>query len=798
MFSVIVPVYNHGPYLAEALLSAARSPLVTEVLVADDGSRDSSRLWLGMMRAALGPKFRDLTQDPVVNLGAHAQLNRLAAECRNPWVAVLNSDDRFIAGRFELIERQYKQEPFDLAFGDIQIFGEDGARLADKRGPFTPQYPFPRELDPARVDVLDLLSHQNFVATTSNIVFRKPLFEKIGGFADYRYVHDWDFVLRAALAGRVRYIPHFLTGYRIHSSNTIKEDSGRVDIEVKRLFARLTVDFPELALRPAFQAGMAANQYLRSRAHCPLAVVAPAENAWTGEVRARIAGVEVAASLDQVREGDYIYAPADPARVVPPEQLQNAVLGLAVQEADLLVISQSLAEAPNAGIGDLANHLVARHDVYRAVLAGQTGHKGRLVRLPHGKIEARPLPLATGQTLTVRNPPRVNFLLPAGRRTDKPLVFVFPALFAVGGAERQAIDMMRELRDRYDFVVISTERLAESQGSFRPAAGDAALAFFELAELAPFSLYMPMLERLKKTYGPSAVWILNGSTWLCDAAWEIRRLFADCGIADQRCYDDKVGWIERAGEPGVQACDRFIAVNQRIRKVFVERLGIPESKIDQIYSPVDPATLGPLELPAPEREAFARKYGLDEGYRWIAWVGRLTQQKRPLDFLELARRVRDSGDPTRFIMVGDGGMAAQCADFISKHKLGNVRRLDFCASLWELYSVVEGIIFTSEYEGLPIAMLQALAMGVPALATDVGDIELVLLQHRAGVVIPTINDMDTCFERYRVWAGGLDGWKRSARTAAPRVREQFASRTIADQYDRCFQAAMRAAGVNLG
>jgi glycosyltransferase involved in cell wall biosynthesis len=42
MFSVLIPVFNHERYVRQAVLSAARSPLVSEVLLLDDGSADGS------------------------------------------------------------------------------------------------------------------------------------------------------------------------------------------------------------------------------------------------------------------------------------------------------------------------------------------------------------------------------------------------------------------------------------------------------------------------------------------------------------------------------------------------------------------------------------------------------------------------------------------------------------------------------------------------------------------------------------------------------------------------------------
>ena len=51
------------------------------------------------------------------------------------------------------------------------------------------------------------------------------------------------------------------------------------------------------------------------------------------------------------------------------------------------------------------------------------------------------------------------------RAKSKPVVFVFPIFLAVGGVERNTIEIMRQLNDRFDFVVVTMERLRPEQGS---------------------------------------------------------------------------------------------------------------------------------------------------------------------------------------------------------------------------------------------------------------------------------------------------------------------------------------------
>ena len=266
MFSVVIPVFNHEAYIVEAVHSALRSAQVSEVLLVDDGSEDTSARLISRLAAQHPGRVRDLTRIADGNRGAHYRLNQLVDEARKDWIAVLNSDDAFVSGRFELLDRWLHGSDASFAFGHLVITDEHGTPVGTKRGIAQPEYPFPRGFREAerarRREFAELLANQNFIATTSNLVFKKSLAQKIGGFSDFRYVHDWDFALRAALQAGGLYIPHFLSLYRDHGGNTIKASQEVVRREVQEMFRNLVRDFPGLVKRAGVPNALAGNIYL--------------------------------------------------------------------------------------------------------------------------------------------------------------------------------------------------------------------------------------------------------------------------------------------------------------------------------------------------------------------------------------------------------------------------------------------------------------------------------------------------------------------------------------------------------
>lgn len=139
------------------------------------------------------------------------------------------------------------------------------------------------------------------------------------------------------------------------------------------------------------------------------------------------------------------------------------------------------------------------------------------------------------------------------------------------------------------------------------------------------------------------------------------------------------------------------------------------------------------KLPAPA--------GIETGDdKLVLWAGRFSKEKDPLLFLELAAEFRRrGGSGVKFVMAGDGPLhdlahraAAQMnvADsVVFAGFLNDDEMRALMARAWLL-------AMTSEYEGVPLAALEALAMGVPVLSTAVGAVGEAIENGRTGVLLP--------------------------------------------------------------
>src|SRR5215213_8778257 len=125
--SVVVPLYNHARFVADAVRSAlAQGPVLREVVVVDDGSTDNSA---EALLAACGDDARlVLWSQP--NRGAHAAINAGLLRATGEVLAVLNSDDVYAPGRLDRLVAALDADPgADLAATGLSFVDGGGSPI---------------------------------------------------------------------------------------------------------------------------------------------------------------------------------------------------------------------------------------------------------------------------------------------------------------------------------------------------------------------------------------------------------------------------------------------------------------------------------------------------------------------------------------------------------------------------------------------------------------------------------------------------------------------------------------------
>jgi glycosyltransferase involved in cell wall biosynthesis len=182
-------------------------------------------------------------------------------------------------------------------------------------------------------------------------------------------------------------------------------------------------------------------------------------------------------------------------------------------------------------------------------------------------------------------------------------------------------------------------------------------------------------------------------------------------------------------------CDHIVTTGEAIRTVLVERLRIPPAKVVSIPTGVDlerfdPSRVDPMRL--------RRELGLDCRTPLVGMVAVLRSWKGHLVFLRALRHLRQARPEVQAVLAGDGPFRSVIQDAIRAAGLESaVHVLGHREDVAEILSALDVVVSASTAaEGIPQALLQALAMRRPVVASQVGGIPELIRPAETGWLVP--------------------------------------------------------------
>lgn len=177
----------------------------------------------------------------------------------------------------------------------------------------------------------------------------------------------------------------------------------------------------------------------------------------------------------------------------------------------------------------------------------------------------------------------------------------------------------------------------------------------------------------------------------------------------------------------------YFGVAERQREYIVGELGRRPEKVTIIHNGVDPAAF----TPEPDRSV-ARDLDLPESAPIVGIVAALRPEKDHELFLDAAALVRAARPDARFLIVGDGPMRERLEGLVEPAGLGSA--VVFTGSRSDIPQVLRSldvfVLCSYSIECFPMALLEAMAGGVPAVCTDVGGVGELLDDGVTGHLVP--------------------------------------------------------------
>lgn len=179
--------------------------------------------------------------------------------------------------------------------------------------------------------------------------------------------------------------------------------------------------------------------------------------------------------------------------------------------------------------------------------------------------------------------------------------------------------------------------------------------------------------------------------------------------------------------------DRIIAVSRPdIQKGLAHRIGT-EDKFALIYNGI---ALEKFRQPVDDQQVRS-ELGLDPDCKLVGMIGRLDEQKNPLDFIRAAAIVTKSYSKVQFLIVGGGSLRPECERLINELDLKEkFFLLGYRNDVARILSTLTITAMSSLWEGLPIAFLEAMSAGKPIVANNVDGASDVVIDGETGFLVP--------------------------------------------------------------
>jgi glycosyltransferase involved in cell wall biosynthesis len=233
---------------------------------------------------------------------------------------------------------------------------------------------------------------------------------------------------------------------------------------------------------------------------------------------------------------------------------------------------------------------------------------------------------------------------------------------------------------------------------------------------------------------------------------------------------------------------RMHAVSEQVARVMAARLHYPPSRITVVPRGRDPETLGRR---SGERRAAARAdLGISDDEVVVLGVGRHEPQKALEVLVEATANARVHVPQLRLLVAGREGAATQGIEeqIRASEATDVVTLLGGRTDVPDLLCAADVFVLTSRREGMPGAVIEAMALEVPIVATDLPQVREVTGE--SGALLAPVDDVET-FSRAMVRSiGDADGARRRVRYAYQRFCDEFTVANTARQMVAFYEEAL--------
>jgi len=229
----------------------------------------------------------------------------------------------------------------------------------------------------------------------------------------------------------------------------------------------------------------------------------------------------------------------------------------------------------------------------------------------------------------------------------------------------------------------------------------------------------------------------------------------------------------------------FVAVSDEIRLWLVNEVGLDKKKVVTIYNGVDTEKF----CPPADKGKMKQSLGIDPDTFIIGTVGRLDRVKNYQMLLKAMLLQKGFDFPCKLLFIGEGPDRASLEEFTGKNRLRNVEFLGEKQNVSDYLKAFDLFVLPSLAEGMSNTILEAIASGLPVVATRVGGNSEMIQDGTTGLLVPS-DDHLLLSNAIAEYCGDRNLCKKHGQAARLRCQELYNINIMVKNYEKLYSTLM--------
>lgn len=364
----------------------------------------------------------------------------------------------------------------------------------------------------------------------------------------------------------------------------------------------------------------------------------------------------------------------------------------------------------------------------------------------------------------------------------KPNVLIIVPWLTFGGAETLILNFTKEIKDDFNLSFISG---LESKHEWEYKFKEITDRIYHMSNLfGETDKYLEFISNYIKTRKIDAMHIIH-TDYAFPMLPELKHRHPELRVIVTLFNDRAAHFAESLKVSGY--IDEFSSDNKSVYDHYCRELGdaasvrIIPNAIDsnEVYNPL-------LYDRQKEREAL----GIGRKELAVFFIGRISEEKKPDVFLDVAEKICKKHRDIKFFVIGNGPMMPEVSRQMELINEPNIQYLDYKSEVASYLAAADIFVLPSSIEGFPLSILEAMAMKVAVIASDVGAVSEVIRSGSDGFVVAPSSaaEIAEAIEKLKSNSKLLEKIKRSARLS---VESKYSNTILGANYRKLYRDSLK-------